>query len=202
MSEKGKLRKQTYDAWIANSIRKGAIPLKIDETLGPNEMSIKFNYIETGRGFIKYYIITKWPDYVDDSVLDDLRYAVMDKGVRLNYYILGEPHVIQWDSTEMINRVNAWRRFTADANEAINVFDYRENKAVREQKLRIVNSTMYLNKAELDQRRTMCKITVVLQVMCDHDKESVIRCNASCKNLQATCKLLGFKIKQLELNMV
>lgn len=202
MNEKRALRRRTYDAWIANSIRKGAIPLKIDETLGVNEMSIKFNYIETGCGFIKYYLITKWPDYIEDNVLDDMRFAVMDKGVRLNYYIFGEPHIIQWDSQEMINRVNAWRRYTADANSAINVFDYRESKAAREQKLRLVNSTMYLNKAELDQKRTMCKITVLLQVMCDHNKDAVIRCNASCKNLISTCKLLGFKIKQLELNMV
>jgi len=197
-----KLRKRTYDAWIANIIRKGNIPLKIDDTLGVNEMSIKFNYIETGRGFIKYYLMTKWPDYVKPNMLSELRLATMANGVKMNYYIMSEPHIIQWDSTEMINRVNAWRKFTENADQKVNVFDYRENKAVIEQKMRLMNSTMYLNKAELDQSRTMCKSVVVIQVMCEHNRDAVVACNASCKQLLERAKIMGFKLKPIELNMV
>ncbi len=205
MGEKRKLRKRTYYAWIASRIRKGAIPLKIDKTLGNNEVTVHFDYIETGRGFIKYYLITKWPDYIDDNVLDMLRLDTMNagiKGVRFNYYMFGEPHVIQWDSPEMLNRINAWRRYTEDAGRAINVFDYRESKANQEQKMRLINSTMYLNRAELDQRRTMCKVTTVIQITCDHDKEAVVRCNSACKLLEERSRALGFKLKLLGLNMV
>ena len=202
MGKKSKLRKRMYDVWIANVISGGAIPLKMDENMGANEMTVHFNYVETGRGFIKYFMITKWPDYIDPSFLDLLRFTVMRTGVRMNYYVLGENHVIAWDSPEMINKVNAWKRFTEDAGASLDAFEYREGKAAYDQKQRLIRSTMYLNEAELVQHRSMCKTTVILQVVCDRDKDAIVNCNAAVKELVAAAKIKGLKLKEIRLNMV
>lgn len=203
MSERRRLRRHMYDVWFSNIISGGNIPLRLDEKLDQSHMSVHYNYVETGRGFLRYFIITKWPDYIETNFLDDLRSKVVQRaGVRLNYIISGEPHKIAWDSPEMVNKVNAWKRFTADAGEGLNVFDYREGKQAYEQKQRLIRSTMYLNRAELDQRRSMCKVTIILQLACDHDIESIVNCNAAAKELVAQGKIKGVKIKPINLNMV
>lgn len=202
MASKRAMRKRMYDVWIANVISGGNIPLKIDEKLGANEMTVHFNYVETGRGFMKYFMITKWPDYLDASFLDTLRFVVMRTGVRMNYYVMGEGHVIQWDSPEMINKVNVWKRFTADADQQLGAFEYREGRQAFEQKQRLIKSTMYLNQAELVQQRSSCKVTVIVQVVCDRDKEAIVGCNAAVKDLLAAAKTKGLKLKEIRINMV
>ena len=191
-----------YEVWIANLISGGNIPLKIDQNMSASNISVHFNYVETGKGFIKYFMITKWPDYLEDDFLDEIRMRVMRTGVRMNYYVMGEPHVIAWDSQAMVNRVEAWKRYAASVDSNINVFEYRENKQAYEQKQRIIRSTMYLNKAELDQRRTMCKAVVVLQVMCDRNEDAIVGCNTAVKEMKEYCKTKRIKLKEARLNMV
>lgn len=191
-----------YEEWIANIISGGNIPLKYDKELGANSMTVHYNYVETGKGFIKYFMLDKWPDYLDTRFLDELRESVMRPGVRMNYYIFGEPHQIAWESPEMRNKIDVWKRYTEDANSAVSAFDYRETKAARDQKMRLIRSTLYLNRAELEHKRTMCKVTVTIQIICDKDEDSIVKCNAAVHDLIKKAKLEGLGIREIKLNMI
>lgn len=198
--ETRRLRRKAYDEWIANSISGGNLPLKGSE-VSANNISVHFNYVETFSSYIKYFMITKYPDYIDPNFLGELRLRVMRKGVKMNYFITGQPHYIAWDSPEMRSKVDIWKRFTDDVGDGLGAFDYREGKQVYEQKKRLIDSTMYLNRSELDYRRTVCKVTIIIQIVCDKDKDSIVSCNTAVKDMIKQAKIYGIKIKEIRKNM-
>ena len=54
--------------------------------------------------------------------------------IKLNYYFHAEPHKIDWDSTEMKNRMTVWRRYTAEHDGTIDVFAYRARNDRRQRR--------------------------------------------------------------------
>ena len=196
-----KLRMEAYDRWMATKISGGGF-LDTNMVTHPDAVAYDFAFMESSKSYTKLFMITNFPAYVDPSFLDELRVMILAPGVKMNYYMMGQNHVIPWDSPEMKNKIAAWQQYTADAGQGVNVWDYRESKKERDQKLKIINSTLYLNEAELVHQRSVCKCEIYIQLVCDKGLANVARGNRAAAELIKQSKIKGIKIKPLRMNII
>lgn len=198
--EKRKLRKRAYDLLLADIVSKGKfLPVKTvtqTDTMTPN-----FAYVETFNYMVKYFMIVGYPPYIQANFLDELRVKCLDVGIKINYMQIGDPYTIDWSSAAMRNRISAWKKFTEDVDEGVSVWDYRESKKEHEQKVKLIESTLYLNQAEIDDQRTTAKVEIIIQLICDKDDIGRWQGNYAADELMRQAKILGIKLKPLKMNM-
>lgn len=201
MRAKSKLRFLAYDTWLANIVSKGQF-IDVDTVTRTDAMTPNFAYVETSNYYVKYFMVTGYPNYVKRNFLDELRVLCLDKGIKINYYQIGEPYNIDWTSPDMKNKVNAWKKFAADASAGVNVWDYRASKKEQEQKLKMIESTYYLNQAEIDYRRTTCHVQIFIQLICEKGLEGVVKGNRAAAELIKQAKIMDIKLVPLKMNMI
>ena len=201
---KGKLRKLAYDMWLADIVSKGMF-LNDTTVKGSDAMSPRFAYTETNSYLVKYFIITGYPTHIQTNFIDELRTKCLMSvpyGVKINYMQLGEPAVIDWSSTEMRNKITVWKNYTKDANKGVDVWNFKESKKEHEQKVRLIDSTLFLNEAEVDHYRSICKVEIVFQLICDKTKEGIVYGNKAADELIKQGKVMGLKIKPVRMSMM
>lgn len=201
MSAKSKLRFLAYDTWLANMVSKGQF-IDHDTVTRNDAMTPTFAYVETANYYVKYFMVAGYPSYVQRNFLDELRVRCLDKGLKINYYQLGEPYNIDWSSPDMRNKVNAWKKFAADANAGVNVWDYRASKKEQEQKMKMIESTYYLNQAEIDHKRTTCHVQIFIQLICEKGIIGAVTGNRAATELIKQAKIMDIKLVPLKMNMV
>lgn len=201
MSAKSKLRFLAYDTWLANIVSKGQF-IDVNTVTRNDTMTPNFAYVETANYNVKYFMVAGYPSYVQRNFLDELRVRCLDRGVKINYYQIGEPYTIDWSSPDMRNKINAWKKFAADADAGVNVWDYRASKKEQEQKMKMIESTFYLNQAEIDYKRTTCHVQIFIQLICEKGLEGVVMGNAAANELVRQAKIMGIKLVPLKMNII
>ena len=196
-----KLRLEAYDRWLAMKISGGGF---IDNNLvtHADAVAYDFSYMESPKSYTKLFMITNYPNYLAPNFLDELRMKVLAPGVKMNYYMMGQSHIIPWDSAEMRNKVNAWKKYTQDVGEGVQVWDYRESKREHDNKMKLIESTLFLNRQEIDQQRTTCKCEIYIQLVCEKGMANVTRGNKAVATLLKQAKIMGVKIKPLKMNII
>ena len=190
-----------YDMIIANFIAgKAIIPPSV--SLGNSKIHIGFSNISSEYQLSKYYIVSTFPDYLQPRLFDYLRYRCIRTGVRMNFYMYGDPYKINWESAEMRNKMSIWRE-NIDENEGpLNVFEYRSARGQDLAKKRIVMSTRYLNDAELNQKRSLVRVAFLIEVTGKRDDESIMNMSETIKLLKDTCLMHDIKIRELRVNLI
>ena len=137
-----------YDIIFANLFAGNSI-IEPDRELDRTHIDIGFSNIASEKYIIKYFLITSLPDWLDFQLFDHIRRNVMLPGIRINFYTYGEPYRINWESSEMKNRLRIWGEYTKeDKDKDLSGLNYRSRRKDLLAKERILESTMYLNKAE------------------------------------------------------
>lgn len=190
-----------YDMIVGNMIA-GDNVIEPEEQLDRAHLSIGYSNIASNEYITKYYIINEYPDWLQPSILDKIRSSCILPGIKINFFMYGQPHTINWDSQEMINKVDIWAKYSKETNSNINAFEYRGKKRAVEVKERLINSTMYLNVAELDYKRTLSKVSIVIQITCERNMESLINMNATTAKFKKILKYNGLKVRELKINMI
>ena len=189
-----------YDMIIAN-LYSGSSIVEPDTDLDKTHIDIGFSNITSEKYIIKYFMINSLPDWLAPNVLDKIRMACLKKGVRINYYIYGEPHKINWDSPEMKNRMRTWRRY-AQEGKGGDVFDYRNRRDEELARHRIVESTSYLNVSELDNKRELLKVSLMVEVAGLRDDESIANMGDSVRLLKDMCARNEIGLLEIRVNMI
>lgn len=189
-----------YDMIIAN-LYSGSSIVEPDTDLDKTHIDIGFSNITSEKYIIKYFMINSLPDWLAPNVLDKIRMACLKKGVRINYYIYGEPHKINWDSPEMKNRMRTWRRY-AQEGKGGDVFDYRNRRDEELARHRIVESTSYLNVSELDNKRELLKVSLMVEVAGLRDDESIANMGDSVHLLKDMCARNEIGLLEIRVNMI
>lgn len=200
---KGKLREkiEMYDMMIANLIAgKSIIPPSVK--LGNSQICIGFSNISSEDQISKYFVIRQFPDYMKSRMMDEIRNRCVLPGVKINFYIYGYPHKINWDSAEMRNRMSIWKQYSADHSGPIDVFDYRSQRTGDLARRRIITSTRYLNEAELDHKRSLVRAAFVIEVSAERDTESLLNMMDVIRNIKELCNKSGIKLRELKVNML
>lgn len=201
MSAKSKLRFLTYDTYLANLVSKGQF-INVNTVTRGDAITPNFAYVETANYYVKYFMVAKYPNYVQRNYLDELRVRCISRGIKINYFQIGDPYRIDWASPDMKNKINAWKTFAANAEQGINVWDYRASKKEQEQKMKMIESTYYLNQAEIDQKRTTCHVQTFIQLICEKGPDGAVTGNQAAAELIKQAKIMDIKIVPLKMNMI
>lgn len=190
-----------YDMIIANLIAGNAI-IEPTEKLNSSQIHIGFSNISSNTQLTKYYMINRLPDWLQPRLIDDIRDKCMKDGVKINFYFHCTPHRINWDSAEMRNRMRVWKSYSNQHAGPIDVFDYRTQHTESQARNRMINSTRYLNEAELDYKRTFLSTMIVITISASRDMISLTNMSDSIKELKNFCNKSDIKIAELRINML
>lgn len=183
---KRKEKLDMYDMIVAN-LCAGTSIIEPTQKLNNSQLAIGFSNISSDIQLTKYFMISKFPDWMQPRLIDNVRKRCMQNGVKINFYFNCKPHRIIWDSHEMKNRMNVWRDYSREHAAPIDVFDYRTQRGESQARSRMINSTRYLNEAELEHKRSFMKVYFIITISAKRDEESLSNMAESIKSLKELC---------------
>lgn len=197
-------RLDMYDMILANAYAKDSV-IEPDVVLDNSQISVGFSSVTSATQMSKYYIIKGLPDYINPKFIDGIRQQCVLMGVKVNFFIYSSPHVIQWDTAEMRNKMNIWRDYTErdDGEKGYggnDAFGYRQNRDTVLAKRRIADSTMYLNRAELEYKRTTMQVTMMVEFTGYRDDTSIRNLTEAIKTFKQICRISEIKIIPVQNN--
>jgi len=190
-----------YDMIIANMLAGNSI-IEPTKQLDNTKIAISFSNIASESQISKYFLIRDLPDYLPPNFMDLIRSRCIQEGVKINYYIYAEPHKIRWDSAEMRNRLQTWKKYAESQSSNVNVFEYRTKRSAALARERIIWSTKYLNEAEVEYRRTVFKVVILIEISSQRDEISLLNLSESLGLFKSCCAELDIKYKELKVNML
>lgn len=192
---------EMYDTILANLIAGNSV-IEPDINLDNSRISIGFSSIVSESQISRYFLIRNLPDYLPANFLDNLRSTCILPGVKFNFYLYASPHMIRWDSPEMKNRLDIWRQYTASQPDNINVFEYRQKRSASLAKQRIIYSTKYLNEAELDFKRSLFKVAILIEITSRRDEQSLVNLSRSISTFKNICRNMDIKLLEIKMNVL
>lgn len=197
-------RLRMWDYTLA-MLYQGSTVIDPRDNLGPGSIAIDFASIHSSEYITKYFLITKYPDWLYPRLFDAIRMNCLDSGIKINFYTYAYPHEIRWDSADMKNRMAALRRFSesAESLDDISVFEYRGKKQSILAKMRILKSMEYLNKADIDNRRSLWLTAVLVEISGKRGNggEYIHHLNEAVKNFKKYCATAELDYKELKINI-
>ena len=190
-----------YDMMLANLLAGKSI-IEPSVHLDNSQLAVGFSNIASETQISKYFMIRQLPDYLQPRIIDIIRARCVNYGVKVNFFMYGSPHKINWDSAEMRNKMTIWRQYADENAGPINVFDYRSQRSGELARRRIITSTKYLNEAELDYKRTLIRTAFLIEISAKRDDESILNMIDSINELKAFCSASDIKLRELRVNMI
>jgi hypothetical protein len=198
---KRKEKLEMYDMIFANLIAGNSI-IEPTQKLDNSQIAIGFSNISSAEQLSKYFMISKFPDFLAPRMVDLMRSRCMRVGVKMNFYFYGAPHHIDWDSPEMKNRMTIWRRYTKEHDGSVDVFAYKTQRGEALARQRVITSTKYLNEAELEYKRSFIRTYFIIEVSAKRDDESLANMAETILLLKSLCKSSDIKLVELRINMI
>lgn len=192
---------EMYDMIIANLIA-GVSIIEPTQELDSSQIHIGFSNLASADKLSKYFMINKYPDYMPSKIIDLIRTRCMAIGVKINFYFYAIPHKIDWDSPEMKNRMTIWRKYTKEHEGPIDIFAYRTQYGEAAARNRVMISTKYLNEAEIEYKRSMFKVTILIEVSADRNEESLSNMAETVKAMKTLCSQSDIKLAELRINLI
>lgn len=190
-----------YDMILANTVAGNSI-IEPTEQLDNSKISIGFSTIASESIISKYFMITGLPDWIDKQFMDEVRQSCVLPGVRVDFYTYCKPHKIRWESAEMRSKMSIWKEYSDKHDEDINVFEYRAKRSQALIRERLMQSTRYLNMAELDHKRTTLTATFIVKISAKRDDESILNLNTSITEYKRMCNNRDIRTRELRVNMI
>lgn len=190
-----------YDMILANMIAGNSI-IEPTVKLDNSQLAIGFSNISSDEQLQKYFMVNRFPDFLQTRLIDIIRSKCMQPGLKINFYFHGTPHHINWDSSEMKNRMNTWRQYSAEHSGPIDIFAYRAQRGEAIARQRIMTSTKYLNEAELEYKRSFIKVVFIIEIAASRTEEGLASMAESIKQLKELCSQSDIKLAELRVNMI
>lgn len=192
---------EMYDMIIANILAGDAV-IEPENKLDKSAIDIGFSNISSATHITKYFVIRSFPDWLKPHFMDTMRKRCITNGVKINFYMYGEPHTINWESSDMQNRLKVYREYANENSADGSAFEYRKRRDSILARERIITSTKYLNEAELDHKRTLAKVSFVIEVTALRTDKSISNMMYTIKNIKKHCSIEGIKIIEMKANMI
>ena len=198
---KRKEKLDMYDMIVANLIAGNSI-IEPEQKLDSSQLAIGFSSISSETQLTKYFMISKFPDFLKPKLIDAVRTRCMMPGLKINFYFNAQPHRINWDSQEMISRMNIWKQYAAKHDGPVDVFQYRKQHGEAAARNRMIMSTKYLNEAELEYKRSFMKVYFIIEVSAKRTEESLANMSEAILKLKEMCNHSDIKLTELRVNMI
>lgn len=190
-----------YDMIIANLLAGNSI-IEPTVALDNSQLAIGFSNISSEDTLTKYFMINRFPDFLQPRLIDAIRSTCTNPSVKINFFFYSTPHRINWESPEMKNRMSVWRRYSNEHDGSVDVFAYRNQRGDSLARNRIIMSTKYLNEAELEHKRSFFKVFFVIAISAPRTDESLALMADSIKRLKDLCKSSDIKLSDFKINMI
>lgn len=190
-----------YDTMLANLISKDMMLLSEDK-VDSESLYMGYNFIESEEYITRYFAIHKLPSYIHSQLLSRIREECIYNGVKINAYMTTEPYYIPWESAEMKSRLNIWNNAIGGQQTELGAFNFRQGFNDKNNKNAIMWSTLYFNKAELEHKRTVCKMSLVISFSSKKDRESRVSLTCAIRDFKRYCATNDIKVKELSLNLI
>lgn len=194
-----------YDHIIANFLKGSAI-VEPSKQLGIDTIDVGFDTLSSHSYISKYFLVTELPDWLSPRLMDNIRIQCLNAGVKVNFYIYSQRHVIRWDSDEMKNKLAMWKKFSESHGslDSASAFEYRGKREALLTKMRIINSMNYLNKADLEDKRTLCQVSILIEVSGRRgaNGEYLYNMGESIKALKGYCNTNDIKLREIKVNVI
>lgn len=151
-----------YD-YILSGLYEAESVVEPEDQLKIDSLEVGFNTVSSSTYVSKYFLIKRFPYWINERLIDSIRKNCLEEGVKIDVFLYAEPHQIDWDTDRMKNRQRTWAKFTAEDLD-IDEFEFREKREQVERKKNMRASWFYLQKAELEQHRSLCKVFMVVQI--------------------------------------
>lgn len=198
---KRKEKLDMYDMIVANLVAGNSI-IEPEQKLDSSQLAIGFSNISSETQLTKYFMISKFPDFLKPKLIDTIRTRCMMPGLKINFYFNAQPHRINWDSQEMISRMNIWKQYAAKHDGPVDVFQYRKQHGEAAARNRMIMSTKYLNEAELEYKRSFMKVYFIIEVSAKRTEESLANMSEAILKLKEMCNHSDIKLTELRVNMI
>lgn len=192
---------EMYDMMMANLMSKDAI-IEPETPLDNSQLAIGFSNISSENQITKYYMIKQFPDYLQQKFVQAVRNFCLEPGVKMNFYFYAQPHIINWESAEMRNRMHIWKQYSDDHNKPVDVFAYRNQRGDALVRNRIIMSTKYLNEAELEHKRSYVKVYFIIEISSSRDEQSIVAMQRTISKMKSLFKSSDIKASELRINMI
>lgn len=191
-----------YDMLIAN-LYAGDDIIEPPNKLGASEVEVMYNGVASETEIIRWFCISKFPDYLKDNMVDFIRYECLRdiEEVRIDFFMYCNPYKIDWDSAEMKNKMNIWKRYAEEHNKDVSVFDYRDNRQTGLNRDRIIMSTKYLNEAELDYNRTTSRVAFMVKITGSRTDTGLVNLGIVLRNFKRVCSDNGLIVRPIKANV-
>lgn len=194
-------KQDMYDMIVANLLAGNSI-IEPTSTLDNSQLAIGFSNIASEDTITKYFMINRFPDFLQPRLVDAIRSNCTNPGVKINFFFYSTPHRINWESQEMKNRMSIWRRYSDEHDGSVDVFAYRNQRGDSLARNRIIMSTKYLNEAELEHKRSFFKVFFIIAISAQRTDESIELMADSIRRLKDLCKSSDIKLSDLKINMI
>ena len=190
-----------YDMILANLIAGNSL-IEPSQKLNNSQIAIGFSNISSADYITKYFMLSRFPDYIPTELISILRGESMNPGVKINFYFHSDPHRINWDSPEMKNKMAIWKKYSEENSGPTDVFAYRNRRDDILARERIMTSTRYLNEAELDYKRSLLRTYFIITISAKRNEEDILNMIDSIDNLKRTCKRFEIRLSEIRVNMI
>lgn len=190
-----------YDTMLANRIYGSSTFL--EGGMDGSEIRIGYASVESNTNVSRYFVITGLPLFVKYQLFNNIRWYCDEPNVKINCYTSSVPHKIQWESSEMKNKMSIWGETIGnDFEEKKSAFEYRRNFEKNVNSRAIQESTLYFNTAELEQKRTLCRVVFYVEFRCEKEGDNLEYLERAVNNFKVMCKQEDIKYKQVKTNVV
>lgn len=187
----------TYDKIIASAIGKNIIT-ESDTAYNNYEIGIGYNNTLESKDYIrKYFIINYMPSYIDKQLIDIIRESCLVGNVIINQYIYCTPHQIQWDKPQIRNKLRVIKD-VVESKDDTSVFEYRQKRDEDINIERNIQSLKYYFNAELDYKRTLEEVIIVIEFVGDR-KNGMVELSESIDRFKKYCVINEIKLKDTNL---
>lgn len=191
-----------YDMILANLVAGTSIIEPVDQ-VDAKSLAVGFSNIASKNTITKYFMVSSLPDYLEQRIIQLIRNSSIYGSCRVDFIINTEPYTINWGSTEMQNRMRILKQFTEEtSSKENNVFNYRENYSQNIANRRIIESTRYLNEADLRYERKLMKACIIIKVTGNRTKEGLSDLSYTVKNIKELKTKYKIKVTELRINML
>lgn len=190
-----------YDMIIANMVAGNSL-IEPSVKLDNSQICIGFSNVASDSHISKYFMVAQLPDYMPPRFIDQLRMKCAMPGVRIDVNFYCVPHIINWDSAEMRNKMAIWKDWSSGVDDNMDAFSYRARRSEVATKQRIITSTRYLNEAELEYRRKLMKVSIIIKISARRDEESILYMMDAIDELKSFSIQNDIRLRELRINMI
>lgn len=173
------------------------------EVLGADKIQLGFDRIFSGRCTKAFFYVQSFPPQIQMSLMQDIREYIGLLGVRINFNVNLQQHIINWKSTSMKDNRTVWNQRLEEAAAAETEFLGTQKEANKtERDLWLVKSWSMVSEADRAKKAIIASDMIIEISTTDNSATAIENFTIACYKLAKYADNYGIKIKRVRGRML